>query len=81
MNDSMKKLVEAGVTTPGIWKQISEGGFLNDFPEAEFKITDKNLRYPELSKGVISVREEDAETFLLIKKQQKKLNGGSWIIE
>lgn len=77
----MKKLVEVGVTTPGIWKQISEGGFLNDFPDAEFKITDKNLHYPELSRGVISVREEDAETFLLIKKQQKKLNGGSWIIE
>ena len=77
----MKKLVEVGVTTPGIWKQISEGGFLNDFPGAEFNITDSNIRFPELSKGVISVREEDAETFLLIKKQQKKLNGGNWIIE
>ncbi len=77
----MEKLVEVGKTTPGIWKQISEGGFLNDFPEAEFQITEKNIRFPELSKGVISVKEEDAERFLLIKKQQKKLNGGSWIIE
>lgn len=77
----MKKLVEVGVTTPGIWKQISAGGFLNDFPGAEFKITDSNIRFPELSKGVISVQEEDADRFLLIKKQQKKLNGGSWIIE
>jgi hypothetical protein len=77
----MKKLVEVGVTTPGIWKQISEGGFLIDFPGAEFNITDRNIRFPELSKGVISVPEEDADRFLLIKKQQKKLNGGSWIIE
>jgi hypothetical protein len=77
----MKKLVEVGVTTPGIWKQISEGGFLNDFPEAEFKITEQNMNFPEISKGVISVKEEDVNRFLLIKKQQKKLNGGSWIIE
>ena len=77
----MKKLVEVGVTTPGIWKQISEGGFLNDFPDAEFKITEQNMNFPEISKGVISVKEEDVNRFLLIKKQQKKLNGGSWIIE
>lgn len=77
----MKKLIEVGVTTPGIWKQISEGGFLNDFPEAEFKITEQNMNFPEISKGVISVKEEDVNRFLLIKKQQKKLNGGSWIIE
>jgi hypothetical protein len=77
----MKKLVEVGVTTSGICKQISEGGFLNDFPGAEFKITYSNIRFPELSKGVISTQEEDADQFLLIKKQQKKLNGGSWIIE
>jgi hypothetical protein len=30
---------------------------------------------------VISIQEEDADRFLLIKKKQKKLNGGSWIIE
>ena len=81
MNNTSKKLVEVGVTTPSIWKQISAGGFLNDFPGAEFKIVDSNMRFPELSKGVISVPEEDAERFLLIKKQQKELNGGSWIIE
>jgi hypothetical protein len=77
----MKKLVEVGVTTPGIWKQISAGGFLNDFPGAEFNITDRNIKFPELSKGVISVPKEYAERFLLIKKQQKQLNGGKWIIE
>lgn len=77
----MKKLVEEGITSLGIWKQISAGGFLNDFPGQEFKITDSNIRFPELSKGVISVQEEDADRFLLIKKQQKRLNGGSWIIE
>lgn len=75
------KMIEVGTTTPGIWKQISDGGLLNDFPGAEFKITDQNMRFPELSKGAISVREEDSERFLLIKIQQKKMNGGSWIIE
>lgn len=78
---SMKRLVEVGVPTPGIRKQIGAGGFLNDFLGAEFNIADINIRFPELSKGMISVPEEDADCFLLIKKQQNKLNGGSWIIE
>lgn len=39
------------------------------------------MNFPEISKGVISAKEEDVNRFLLIKKQQKKLNGGSWIIE
>ena len=77
----MEKLVEVGVTTPGIWKQISEGGFLNNYPGAEFKIRDRNIRFPELSRGIIYVKKEDAERFLLFKNQQKELNGGSWIID
>jgi hypothetical protein len=77
----MSKLVDVGTTTPGIWEQISSGGFLNDFPGAEFRITDKNLRFPELSKGVISVPEEDEQRFLRIKEHQKEMNGGSWIID
>lgn len=77
----MKDLVEVGITTPGIWKQICDGGFLNDFSGSEFKITEQNMNFPEISKGVISVKEEDADRFLQIKKQQKEMNGGRWIIE
>lgn len=77
----MTKLIDVGKTTPGIWKQISDGGFLQDFPGANFRITEENERFPELSKGIISVKEDDAERFLQIKEQQKRMNGGSWIIE
>ncbi len=76
----MANLKDVGETTPGIWSQISQQGFLNDFPDAEFRIIKKNTRFPELSVGVISVREEDAKRFLEIKKEQTKLNGGNWII-
>lgn len=77
----MSEFTEVGTTTPGIWDQISNQGFLDDYPDAKFDITEPNHRFPELSKGTISVRTEDSRRFLRLKEHMKEQNGGSWIIE
>ena len=68
----MDNLKEVGTTTPGIWEQISNGGFLTDYPGAVFQITHPHASFPELSKGTLYVREEDANRFLRLKEQMKE---------
>lgn len=77
----MDNLKEVGTTTPGIWEQISNGGFLTDYPGAVFQITHPHASFTELSKGTLYVREEDANRFLRLKEQMKEEGGGSWIID
>ena len=77
----MSEFTEVGTTTPGIWDQICKSGFLNDFPDAYFKITEPSEIFPELSKGTVFVRKEDSRRFFHIKEAQKEANGGNWIIE
>ena len=75
-----EKMIEVGRTHKSMWEQVEEG-LTNDFPGAVYEVTERNTRFPELSKGVIKVPESISKQFLELKKQMKRQNGGRWIIE
>jgi|LakMenE18May11ns_1017448.scaffolds.fasta_scaffold9914547_3 hypothetical protein len=73
-------LTEVGRTSQSYWNQIATAGFLDDYPGAIFEITQQNTS-PEITFGMIKIRQEDVRRFLRLKEHMKEQNGGRWIID
>ena len=73
-------LTEVGRISQSYWNQICTAGFLVDYPGAIFEITQQSTS-PEITFGIIKMRQEDVRRFLRLKDQMKEQNGGRWIID
>jgi hypothetical protein len=66
----MSQLVKVGKTMKSTFQQISEQGFLNQFPGSEFR---NESHFSGL--GDVYIKSELVEEFEKIKKQTIKVNG------
>lgn len=72
----MSELVKVGKTMKGTFQQISEQGFLDQFPGSEFRNESKLTGI-----GDVYIKSELVETFNDLKKQVIKQNGSFPILD